>query len=90
MVSALQDMLCNVTIALIGARNGISNAKVTYEAGGIIREFDGWVLWAIYGPHTLAVFGLFSIYGIWCVWRDGVSNTSFSIELLGGDQGREP
>jgi len=50
MVSALQDMLCNVTTALIGARNVISNAKVTYEAGGIIREFDDWVLCAIYGP----------------------------------------
>jgi len=74
---AFQDMICNVTIALIGARNDMTNANVTYVAAGLVWEFDDWVLWAIYGP-TLAVFGLFAIYGIWCVWRDGVADTSFS------------
>jgi hypothetical protein len=30
-----------------------------------------------YGRLT-GVSRLFSIYGIWCVWRDGVADTSFS------------
>jgi hypothetical protein len=81
MSSALQDMLCNVTVALIGARNDVANVTVTYEAGGIAWAFDEWLIYAIYGP-TLAVFGMFSIYGLWCVWNDGAVDNSFSNFLV--------
>jgi hypothetical protein len=81
MSSALQDMLCNVTVALIGAREDMVSANVTYESGGICWQFDDWVLEDIYVP-TPAVFGLFAIYGLWCIWKGGAVDNSFSSFLV--------
>jgi hypothetical protein len=73
--AALEEMFGNVTLALISARNDMTDTQVTFF-GDNVWEYDAWLLWAIYAP-TLFVFGLFAAHGLWCIKQDGAVDNTF-------------
>lgn len=79
--ATLVDMFCNVTLGLIAARQDPATVDVTYSPVGNVWEFDGWMLWSLYGP-TLLIFALFAIYGLRCISQDGPAYNTFSNYLV--------
>lgn len=74
--STLQGLLGNVTLAMIAAREDMTNLNLTIFGAGNVWEYDWKLLWGIYAP-TLGVFALFIAYGLWCIHVDGAMDKGF-------------